>query len=468
MENKNNFLTSKLNLIMFLLVGFIPIDIPLGLYNEAKLLAIHSVVYGLLLYIPYNKGVKNYVLHVYSLFMVFSLCFVQGGVSSPIIYFFLSPIMSSYLSFGGRVGKRFAYAVLGCITLLFVLGLFDLIPFSNLDDASSNIQIFTYAIIVGVGIDVIITIINYDSLRNESEAIVREKQNEILQQEEELKQQQEEIIATQEQMIIDEKREKEQYESDKIKAENSLEAIKSSIEYASKIQLNTLPSDKILKDYFAEYYIYYQPKDTVGGDYYYVNSFRGTTVVVLIDCYNQGMTGMLLGSVITSYLDTLQALPERPSELIYELHQYIRDNFNYYSSINDKGCNLSIVYIEDRHVVYSGANGIGYIIRKDEVTAFKSSDRSVGVTNNAPSSIPYMDKEYEIDSDDVIVLSTDGFINHKTKEGKMIGRKVLEEIIKDFYQGYKHTWKESFDDYISEHFEKEQEDDITVMCFNLT
>ncbi|WP_082026423.1 PP2C family protein-serine/threonine phosphatase [Flammeovirga sp. OC4] len=468
MNNQNNFLATKLKLILYMLIGFIFVDIPLGLHREAVMLGVHTLIYAPLLFIPYNKKLKNYILHVYITIIVLSFCIVQGGIFSPVIYFFLSPIMSAYLSFGAKVGRYFATASFVCIVTLFVIGILGLNPFPPLDVSSINIHIFTFAIIIGVGMDVLITITNYNKLRDEAENILRDHQNEILQQEEELKQQQEEIIAIQEQEIKNEKLEKQQHELDKIKAENSLEAIKTSIEYASKIQLNTLPSDKILKDYFAEYYIYYQPKDTVGGDYYYVNNFMGTTIVAMIDCYNQGLTGMLLGTVITSYLDTLQRLPSSPTELIYELHQYIRDNFNYYSNLNERGCNMSIVYIEDHHIIYSGASGIGYIVNENGTIPLKSSDRSIGKTVSAKASIPYKDYEYDISSDDVIILSTDGFVNHKTKKGEVVGHNTLEGLIKGFYNGYHESWKESFDKYITENFAKEQEDDITVLCFNLT
>lgn len=467
MNNQNNFLRTKLKLILFLLIAFIFVDIPLQLYTEAYTLVGHGIVYGILLFLPYSRKLKNYLLHIYMVFIVLTFCIIQGGISSPVIYFFLSPIMSAHLSFGSKIGKIFTFSVLILIALLFLGDIFLLNPFSPLDTSAVNIQIFTFAIIIGVGLDVIVTIINYDNIRNEAELVLREKQNEILQQEEELKQQQEEIIAIQEHEITLEKRKKEQYESDKIKAENNLESIKNSIEYAAKIQLNTLPSDKVLKDFFTEYYIYYKPKEAVGGDYYYVSQIMGTTIIALIDCYNKGLTGMLLGTVIISYLDTLHILPTRPSELIYELHQYIRENFNQYTHEGDRGCNLSIIYIEDQHIVYSGANGIGYIVKEGDLIKLKSSDRSIGNIVNIDSSVPYMDKEYDISSDDVIVLSTDGFINQKDLNGKPIGEREFEGIINSFYNGYSKSWEERFDEYIKNNFSEEQEDDISILCFNL-
>ena len=54
-----------------------------------------------------------------------------------------------------------------------------------------------------------------------------------------------------------------------IQIEEALNDIKSSIQYAKRIQLAILPPDKQIYEYLKDSFVLYKPKDIVAGDFYW-------------------------------------------------------------------------------------------------------------------------------------------------------------------------------------------------------
>jgi serine phosphatase RsbU (regulator of sigma subunit) len=73
--------------------------------------------------------------------------------------------------------------------------------------------------------------------------------------------------------------------------------LRDSIEYAKRLQDSILPTQEQLKKAFPSSFVFYQPKDIVSGDFYWIST-RGTKVyVAAIDCTGHGVPGAFMSLI---------------------------------------------------------------------------------------------------------------------------------------------------------------------------
>lgn len=171
--------------------------------------------------------------------------------------------------------------------------------------------------------------------------------------------------------------------------------ILSSIDYASKIQRNMLPSDSAFGKAFADYAVIWKPKDIVGGDIYWIKNFDGGTVLCVCDCTGHGTPGALLTMLVVSAFETLvnESNYQDTAQIIWELEKRLVTTLNVEpleqnaserkktkrsATIHD-GCDLAVLYVaRDGAVNISTANMHVFICDGKEVTKLKGQKIHVG------------------------------------------------------------------------------------------
>lgn len=108
-------------------------------------------------------------------------------------------------------------------------------------------------------------------------------------------------------MDITEKKEKENWINERNKD------LEDSLKYAKTIQKALLPDPKILSSYCKDYSIYFQPKEEIGGDFYWFQQYEEVLYVVTADCTGHGVPGALLSMYFQQYLNTLAIQHARAS-----------------------------------------------------------------------------------------------------------------------------------------------------------
>ena len=103
-----------------------------------------------------------------------------------------------------------------------------------------------------------------------------------------------------------------------------------SIKYAKRIQGSILPDQDVLNNFFRNHFVFYQPKDVVGGDFYWFRSFGDVAAIATVDCTGHGVPGgfmSMMGSLLLdkivqeNNLDTAQILDQLNKEIIRVLKQ---------------------------------------------------------------------------------------------------------------------------------------------------
>jgi serine phosphatase RsbU (regulator of sigma subunit) len=73
--------------------------------------------------------------------------------------------------------------------------------------------------------------------------------------------------------------------------------ITDSINYAKRIQRAVLPSEDLIKEYFPQSFIYYNPKEIVSGDFYWLYDSGDSIYVATVDCTGHGVPGAFMSMI---------------------------------------------------------------------------------------------------------------------------------------------------------------------------
>jgi ribosomal protein L23 len=85
----------------------------------------------------------------------------------------------------------------------------------------------------------------------------------------------------------------------------SNEKVNESIEYAKRVQESILPSEQELKRMFKENFVIWRPKDTVGGDFFWVREIDDVIVLAVGDCTGHGVPGAFMTMTVNAILHNI-------------------------------------------------------------------------------------------------------------------------------------------------------------------
>lgn len=147
--------------------------------------------------------------------------------------------------------------------------------------------------------------------------------------------------------------------------------ITDSITYAQRIQNAILPDDEKLTKLLHEYFILFNPKDIVSGDFYWASSKKNKIYIMAADCTGHGVPGAIM-SVIghTSLEATIKteddlsagAFLDKLSENL--IHTLMQSNNQIIKDGMDLG--LCIIDLIEYTIEYAGANNPLYFVRKKD------------------------------------------------------------------------------------------------------
>ena len=266
-----------------------------------------------------------------------------------------------------------------------------------------------------------------------------------------------------------------QLEKEKGKVEKQHREITKSINYAKRIQDTILPEEVLIKEYFKEFFVLNQPKDIVGGDFYWYRCFGNISVIATADCTGHGVPGgfmsmmgsLLLDKIIQrNNLDTAQILKDLNSEIIRVLNQ------NSGGELQD-GMDIALCLVdkENKQLSFSGARN-GIIIISGEKTSKIDADLfSVGGSFSKKSKEmkrDFKNNQLSFSEEDWVFMYSDGYFDqlserNMTSLGMEKFKDILKECIstemdkKEFLLQEFNAWKGDFP----------QIDDLLVMGFKL-
>jgi serine phosphatase RsbU (regulator of sigma subunit) len=217
--------------------------------------------------------------------------------------------------------------------------------------------------------------------------------------------------------------------------------IRDSINYASLIQQAILPENRVLDRYFDDHFIFWRPRDTVGGDIYFVTELdKGEEIIIMIiDGAGHGVPGafvtMLVKAIETqliAHLNSGKMTPTPANILQYfniTLKLMLKQNR---SSKSRTGFDGGVLYYNRATNVckYAGAKTPLYIIRDDEMEVIASDKLHVGFPRTKIDQ-EYTNYDIEITKGTQLYIATDGISDQEGENGSRYGKTRLIELLKE-------------------------------------
>lgn len=148
--------------------------------------------------------------------------------------------------------------------------------------------------------------------------------------------------------------------------------ITDSINYAQRIQSAMLPGAPSISEIFSDYFVMYQPKDIVAGDFYWVHEIEGEKYFAVADCTGHGVPGAMMSVVCNNALNRVvnEFKIKDPGTILSKARSLVIDelskgDFDTHNSVKD-GMDISLISISKNLVMsFAGAYNSVCIVRNE-------------------------------------------------------------------------------------------------------
>ncbi len=212
-----------------------------------------------------------------------------------------------------------------------------------------------------------------------------------------------------------------------------------SIHYAKRIQQAMLTSENYFDEHLkAEYFIYYQPKDIVSGDFYWATYQHNQFYIATADCTGHGVPGAFMSLLNINFLNenVIERGIKNPAQVLNEQRKEIIKALNPKGNENSKDgmdCVLCAFDLINHKLSFAAANNPVWLIRNHELTEYKGDKMPVGkYEDNAKD---FTSQSIDIQKGDMIYTFTDGYADQFGGEkGKKFKYKQLQSILLNNHQ----------------------------------
>ncbi len=225
--------------------------------------------------------------------------------------------------------------------------------------------------------------------------------------------------------------------------------------YAERIQTAILPRQDKVKEILNDYFIIFQPKQLVSGDFYWVEQReqRGVKkMFAVVDCTGHGVPGALMS--IIGYEGLNQAIIDyeltRADKIVSALNEYLTETLKLTGSVDVKDAMdlaLCVYNKEKSQIEYTGARNSLFLVRQSEnmlvvndkqvdpvlesessrLFEVKADRRSVEPTETA---VDFTNNHISVEEGDMVYIFSDGLANQFGGEDeKKFGYKRIRETL---------------------------------------
>lgn len=252
--------------------------------------------------------------------------------------------------------------------------------------------------------------------------------------------------------------------------------ITDSINYAQRIQNAILPDLAVIEKHF-ESFVFYQPKDIISGDFYWVKEVGYKIYFSVVDCTGHGVPGAMMSMIGYNSLNKIvkDLKIEDPGKILDELNTLVNRSFDKENTIKSNviikdGMDISICVInkETNILEYAGANNSLYLFREYKNTIegltpslenedfifyeTKSDRMKIGGGKNKKS---YTTHKVQLQKNDTIYLFSDGYAD---QFGGSKGNKFMYKPFKEMLLAIQEQNMASQKDHIEDTFSQWKKD----------
>jgi serine phosphatase RsbU (regulator of sigma subunit) len=222
------------------------------------------------------------------------------------------------------------------------------------------------------------------------------------------------------------------------KIEAQKQEITSSIEYASRIQRALLPEEAHFKNYFSDYFIIFNPRDIVSGDFYWIGEDEKRFFFTVADCTGHGVPGAFMSTLGISALDEIITNNEniKANTVLNLLRDKVKTSLHQTGKEGEAADGMDVafctLYKNKKILEYSGAYNPLFIFQGGELKEYKADRMPIGIYYGEKES--FTNYEINIQKGDIIYIFSDGFIDQfGGPKGSKYMKHNLKKLLADIY-----------------------------------
>ena len=212
--------------------------------------------------------------------------------------------------------------------------------------------------------------------------------------------------------------------------------VTASLRYAQNIQQAILPKPEAIATHFHESFVLFQPKESIGGDFYFVKEMNREVVLVCGDCTGHGVPGAMMTMISINIIHNIVENKgiTSPEKILKEMSNEFRSSFrNEFTnvSIND-GLELAICTFKRRENVLQYAGAGRPLIKSSPHSIERVQPNAFGINGNMHEDTQFTLHEFNIQSGDRFYMYTDGVVDQfGGPQGKKFMSKRFMQLITD-------------------------------------
>jgi PAS domain S-box-containing protein len=213
------------------------------------------------------------------------------------------------------------------------------------------------------------------------------------------------------------------------------EDINASLRYAKRLQEAILPTHDYFKHLLPNSFIFYQPKDIVSGDFYWMEKQEEIVLIAAADCTGHGAPGAFMSIVGNNLLNQAVNIYHisQPSLILDFINNGLSDLLhNKVDEVSIKdGMDIVLCSFDKKNKLleFSGANNTLWLIRKGELIIIKGDKFPVGAYLERGSKL-FTNHKVELLDGDTIYMFSDGFADQfGGPKGKKFKYNQLRELL---------------------------------------
>lgn len=247
-----------------------------------------------------------------------------------------------------------------------------------------------------------------------------------------------ELLQTQQHLVTATWRErtlKEELQKSKLIIEEQNKKILDSINYAKRIQKAIIPRDQELEKALGDYFMFYNPKDVVSGDFPWLYEKDGYIYIAVVDCTGHGVPGAMMSLVSFLLLNAIAGNDhlQTPGEILNALHfnvvKTLRQDESWNKAADGMDVAMCRIKVKTGEIFYSGAHRPLYRLTKGEIIQYKGDKYPIGGTQYKGEN-KFSDINFVANPGDSVYFFSDGLPDQFGGKRKMkFGSKRVRDLI---------------------------------------
>ncbi len=253
--------------------------------------------------------------------------------------------------------------------------------------------------------------------------------------------------------------------------EEKTKQLQDSINYAQTIQQTMLPTQTFLENVFGEIFVFYQPKATLSGDFYWAAHQQDYKILVCGDCEGHSISGAMMTMMAMALLNEIVLAHQvwRPAKILSIMNEKIRKYKS--DKYGNDGIDLGIILISEKNtkeILFSGAKMDLWLRQNGSLSSVKAARYAVGIQEMTATD--FRDEIVKIEEESILYLFSDGITDQFGGENqKKLSTKGIEKMLAQLEGHLFEVQNEKLVKELSRwQGQNEQTDDMTLIALHLT